>query len=161
LSKAFAGEADGDEDGIIEPPPLPPGIPNYITPAGTRRLELERERLMAEKAALRPDDFEGKSRLQRIERRLRFLTPRVDAFKVIDPLGQPPDQVLFGATVTVVDGRNHEAVWRIVGLDEVDLEKGAISWMSPLATALLQTKAGEVVSFQNQRLTVRHIHYTA
>jgi transcription elongation factor GreB len=161
LSKAFAGEVDGDEERVIEPPQLPPGTPNYITPAGARRLAQEREQLIAEKATLKGDDFEGKNRLQRLERRLRFLTPRVETFKVIDPLQQTGDQVLFGATVTVVDGQNHEAVWRIVGLDEVDLDKGAISWMSPLAVALLQKKAGDVVSFQSQRLTVRRIQYTA
>ena len=76
-------------------------------------------------------------------------------------MSQPQDRVLFGASVTVSDGKGKPETWRIVGLDEIKLDEGWISWMSPLASALLEKRVGDVVSFMNRRLTILQINYNA
>ena len=159
MSKAFSNESADEPDTLAEPPPLPPGIKNYMTPAGARHLQEERDRLLTERKALRPDDFEGQRRLSWIERRLRFLASRLESAQIIDPAKQPTDRVLFGAEVTLTDAQGGLQTWRIVGFDEADLHRGRVSWMAPLAGALLQAKLGDTVSFQKERWTISKISY--
>ncbi|MES1981737.1 MAG: transcription elongation factor GreB [Pseudomonadota bacterium] len=165
MNKAFVKESDGDDD-EGEPqlaPPLPPGTKNYITPAGYERLKAELDQLWKiERPALvktitwaasngdrseNGDYIYGKKRLREIDRRIRFLSKRLDAAMVIDPTQRVScDQVFFGATVTVQgrDGREH--VYSIVGVDEADPAHGLISWVSPLARALLKARTDDVVT---------------
>jgi transcription elongation factor GreB len=157
VSKAFATDSD-DEDGLLEAPALPPGTRNYMTRAGAERLRAEAEQLDKERRRL-GSSVEDKARALVIERRLRFLAPRIEALEEIDPLTQPQDRALFGASVTVSDGKSASETWRIVGLDEVDLERGWISWMSPLAAALLEKRVADVVDFMGRRLTIKEISY--
>jgi transcription elongation factor GreB len=159
MSKAFTTDSD-EEGGQPEAPALPPGTRNYMTRVGAERLRAEAEQLTQERRGLNAD-VEGKARAQAIERRLRFLVLRLQALEVIDPLLQPKDRVLFGATVTLSDEKKGSETWRIVGLDEADLERGWISWMSPLAGALLEKRAGDVITFMSRRLTVQKIYYEA
>jgi transcription elongation factor GreB len=170
MSKAFTREPDGDEDEQEgEPqasPTLPPGTPNYISPGGYARIKLELDHLLRSErphvvevvhwAALNGDRSEngdyiyGKRRLREIDRRIRFLTKRLDLAQVVDPARQEsPDQVFFGATVTIGDEEGGEQVYQIVGVDETDFGRGRISWVSPLARALLKSRAGDRVRFQS------------
>lgn len=155
MSKAFApGESDNDaESEILKAPVLPPGVRNYITPAGEQKLLAERDRLMAERARL-TDTVEGKQRRNVIDRRLEFLAERLNRAQVIDPAKQPKDRVLFGASVTVKEATGAERVWRIVGIDETDFDRGLISWMSPLARGLIDKKPGDSVTVGDQSLTI-------
>lgn len=142
-----------------------PKLKNYITPAGLQRLKdehtflLTRERPAVTKvvawAAANGDRSEnadylyGKRRLRQIDSRIRFLTRRIDAAEVIDPATPRPkaaaNRVFFGATVTYKDGAGQEHVVRIVGADEVDINRGYVSWMSPLARALMKAGPGDRV----------------
>ena len=167
MNKAFVREADGDDDESPEPSPkLPPGTRNYITPAGHSRLRDELEELVRRErprvvevvawAASNGDRSEngdyiyGKRRLREIDRRIRFLTKRLEIAEVVDPLRQGDnDQVFFGARVTVADGEGNENTSPIVGVDEADAACGRISWVSPLARALIKARAGDSVRFQS------------
>jgi transcription elongation factor GreB len=152
---------DDDED----TPPIPAGSKNYITPAGHRRLKDEALRLLDRErpdlvkviawAASNGDRSEnadyiyGKRRLREIDRRIRFLTKRLEAAEVIDPTArEATDQVFFGATVTVCDEEGRESTYTIVGIDEADVNRGRISWISPLARALLKHREGDQLTFQ-------------
>ena len=167
MSKAFTREdsdaADDDED--IALPPLPAGTKNYMTPGGHGRLKAELDRLTTVErpevtrivswAASNGDRSEngdylyGKRRLREIDRRIRFLTKRMDAAEVIDPTArEQTDRVFFGATVTVSDEDGNENTYSIVGIDEADVTRGRISWISPLARALLKRQEGEQFSFR-------------
>ncbi|TXL73816.1 transcription elongation factor GreB [Vineibacter terrae] len=163
MSKAFTKETDGDIDD--DPPDassLPTGVKNYITPSGFARLRAELMNLMDVErpevvkvvswAAANGDRSEngdylyGKKRLREIDRRIRFLSKRLSAAQVVDPARQPNrDQVFFGATVTYVNGRDEEHTITIVGVDEVDLDRGHVSWISPVARALLKAQEGDSV----------------
>jgi transcription elongation factor GreB len=168
MSKAFVreGEGDGDDDDFVSAPSLPPGTRNYITPAGQSRLKSELEHLVKRErpqvveivswAASNGDRSEngdyiyGKRRLREIDRRIRFLTKRLDIAEVVDPVLQAGnDQVFFGARVTVADGDGVENSFTIVGVDEADVARGRISWVSPLARALLKSREGDTVRFQS------------
>ncbi|MGH8728067.1 MAG: transcription elongation factor GreB [Burkholderiales bacterium] len=134
---------------------------NYITPAGYARLKdelkdlLDRERPEIVKtvawAAANGDRSEnadyiyGKRRLREIDRRIRFLTKQLDAAHVVKPAERDSDQVFFGATVTVCDAKGRAATYTIVGVDESDASRGLISWVSPIAKALLKARAGDLV----------------
>ena len=142
-----------------------PKLKNYITPAGLRRLKDEHKFLLLRErpavtqvvawAAGNGDRSEnadyqyGKRRLREIDRRIRFLTRRIDAAEVVDPEaprgGRAATQVFFGATVRYANTAGTERVVRIVGLDEVDLDRNYISWMSPLARALMKSGPGDTV----------------
>jgi transcription elongation factor GreB len=142
-----------------------PKLKNYITPAGLQRLKdehrflLDRERPAVTKvvtwAAANGDRSENadyqyaKRRLRQIDSRIRFLSKRIDAAEVIDPAAPRPTsaatRVFFGATVTYNDAAGHEHVVRIVGIDEVDLNRRYISWISPLARALMKSAPGDRV----------------
>lgn len=178
MSKAFTREADGDnegEDDDVRPPALklPPGTHNYITPGGHARLKAEFDHLLRTErpqvveivawAASNGDRSEngdyiyGKRRLREIDRRIRFLTKRLEIAEIVDPLRQGSnDQVFFGARVTVADADGAENTYTIVGVDEADVANGRISWVSPLARALIKAREGDSVRFQSP-LGVREI----
>jgi transcription elongation factor GreB len=167
MNKAFVREGDGDED--EDPGPslkLPPGTRNYITPAGHARLKDELEHLVKRErphvveivawAASNGDRSEngdyiyGKRRLREIDRRIRFLTKRLEIAEIVDPQRQGDnDQVFFGARVTVADAGGNENSYTIVGVDEADVARGRISWISPLARALIKAREGDTVRFQS------------
>lgn len=174
MSKAFVREGAGDEDESLEPSlKLPPGTRNYITPAGHARLKDELEYLVRRErprvvevvawAASNGDRSEngdyiyGKRRLREIDRRIRFLTKRLDVAEIVDPLRQGNnDQIFFGARVTVANEDGEESTYTIVGVDEADVARGRISWISPLARALIKAREGDSVRFQSP-LGVREI----
>lgn len=162
MSKAFTRESDASDDDEAELPALPAGAKNYITPQGYARLRAElldlidneRPRIVeiVHWAASNGDRSEngdylyGKKRLREIDRRIRFLTKRLEIAEVVDPtLHHGHDQVFFGATVTYLDAQEHERTITILGIDEADPLKGQVSWISPIARALLKAREGEVV----------------
>jgi len=169
VSKAFTKETDqDDDDGDEGPSPLPVGAKNYITPGGHQRLKDEFQYLLKKDrpavtaavswAAKNGDRSEnadyqyGKRRLREIDRRLRFLTKRLDIAEVVDP-ALPRDeeiagQVFFGATVTYAHANGDEKTITIVGIDEIDLKRNHISWISPLARALMKARAGDCVTLR-------------
>lgn len=175
MSKAFTKEDSGDQDdGGDDSPELavPQGSKNYITPEGAARLKAELHKLLGEErpalvqtvswAASNGDRSEngdyiyGKRRLREIDRRIRFLTKRLEAAEIIDPKAQTDSsRVLFGATVTVVrvdsDDDEKPRAYRIVGIDETDVSRGHISWISPMARALLNARNGDVVTLKTPR----------
>ncbi len=160
MSKAFASNDSDDEEGELnQAPVLPPGARNYITPEGFAKLEVERQKALAEKTTLNEATVETKARLRRVLHRIEFLTDRLNSTVVIDPQAQPKERALFGASVTVKDAKGVEQTWRIVGVDEMDLTKGWISWISPLAKVLLEKKVNDVVTLGEQRLTLKRIDY--
>jgi transcription elongation factor GreB len=166
MNKAFTKEnddADDDDDGSAALPPLPAGARNYITPAGYARLRAELMTLLDEErpkvvetvswAAKNGDRSEngdylyGKKRLREIDRRIRFLTKRLDVAEVADPsLHHGSEQIFFGATVTYADGSGAERTVTIKGIDEADNLAGEVSWVSPIARALLKARAGDEVT---------------
>ena len=187
MSKAFTREADaadGDDgdDGARTLPPLPPGAKNYLTPQGYRRLRdelrglIERERPRVVEtvswAASNGDRSEngdyiyGKKRLREIDRRIRFLTKRLDIAEVADPsLHHGSDQVFFGATVTFADARGQARTVTIKGVDEADPLAGEVSWVSPVARALLKAREGDEVALVTpggtERIEVVQVDYPA
>jgi transcription elongation factor GreB len=154
---------------------------NYITPQGAEKLKVELKKLLYQDrpelvkviqwAASNGDRSEngdyiyGKRRLREIDRRIRFLTQRLEAAEIVDPLKQRTDRVLFGATITVLDEEDQKRQYRIVGQDEIDPKQGWVSWVSPIAKALLNSKVGDVVSFRSpggdEELEVLEIRYSA
>lgn len=168
MSKAFTRETDVDdgEDEFEQSLELPQGIRNYITPQGYARIREELEQLLRKErphvvevvhwAASNGDRSEngdyiyGKRRLREIDRRIRFLTRRLDLSEVVDPARQEnADQVFFGATVTLRDEQGVEQRYQIVGVDDTDFKLGRISWVSPMARALLKAREGDTVRFQS------------
>jgi transcription elongation factor GreB len=166
VNKAFVKESDADEDDDIGGlPPIPPGAKNYITPQGYQRIREELLQLIDVErpevvrvvhwAASNGDRSEngdyiyGKRRLREIDRRIRFLTKRLDLAEVVDPsVHHGSDQVFFGATVTYVNAAGDEQTIRIVGIDELDPLNGKISWVSPVARALTKAKEGDVITLR-------------
>ncbi len=178
MNKAFVRESDGDDEEALSPSlKLPPGSKNYITPAGHARLKEELEQLVKRErpnvveivawAASNGDRSEngdyiyGKRRLREIDRRIRFLTKRLDIAEVVDPLRQGDnDQVFFGAQVTIADSGGEENTYTIVGVDEADVMRGRISWISPLARALIKSREGDSIRFQSP-VGIREINILA
>jgi transcription elongation factor GreB len=153
MSKAFTRESDGDGDlpDFETPQSLPPGAANYVTPDGVRRLKDELERLVelerARKAATKDQDGE-KGRLQSFERRIRHLRQSLQSALVV-PAPEPGEEcVRFGATVAVREPGGGEARFRIVGVDEADADRGWVSWISPIARALMNARTGQRVRFK-------------
>lgn len=182
MSKAFTKEDsgdDGDDGTSAEAPALPAGTKNYITPAGADRLKAELKKLLYDErpalvktvqwAASNGDRSEngdylyGKRRLREIDRRIRFLTKRLEAAEIVDPVTQSADRVLFGATVTVEDEDGRERTYRIVGIDESEPSKGEVSWISPVARALLNSRVGDTVTLRtpkgDEELEVKSVVY--
>jgi len=166
MNKAFFKESSGEDDddelgqGL---PPIPAGAKNYITPQGYQRIREELFSLIDDQrpevvkivhwAASNGDRSEngdyiyGKRRLREIDRRIRFLTKRMDLAEVVDPaIHHGSDQVFFGATVTYLNRQGVEQTIRIVGIDEIDPLNGKISWVSPVARALTKSREGDVVT---------------
>ena len=183
MSKAFSKETDQDDDDQdAGAPPVPAGLKNYITPAGFKRLKdealhlLDKERPELVKvihwAASNGDRSEnadyiyGKRRLREIDRRIRFLTKRLDAAVVVDPAArEDTDQVFFGATVTLMQEDGAEKIYSIVGIDEADVSRGRISWISPLAKALIKSREGDTATVRtpggDESLEIVRIEYKA
>jgi len=180
MSKAFTKESDGDDDEDMALPALPSGARNYITPAGYARLRAEFMTLLDEErpkiveivswAAKNGDRSEngdylyGKKRLREIDRRLRFLTKRLDIAEVADPsLHHGSDQIFFGATVTYANAKGEERTITIKGIDESDSLNGEVSWVSPIARALLKAREGDEVQLMTpggvERLEVLEVRY--
>ena len=163
MSKAFTKETDAADDEVAEAESaLPAGVKNYITPAGLQRLQdelrqlrrVERPKVVETVAwdagngdrSENGDYIYGKRRLREIDRRIRFLLKRLEIAEVVDPSQQKRhDQVFFGATVTYRNHRQETCRVRIVGIDEARLERGEISWISPVARALLKAYEGDTV----------------
>ena len=163
MNKAFTRENDGDDEDELETSPaLPQGTRNYITPGGYARIKDELDHLLRVErphivevvhwAASNGDRSEngdyiyGKRRLREIDRRIRFLTKRLEIADVVDPeTREKTDQVFFGATVTIWRENGDEQVVKIVGIDEIDTTCNKISWISPLARALIKAREGDEV----------------
>ena len=160
MSKAFTKETDGDDDDELGLPALPSGARNYMTPGGYARLRAELFTLIDDErpkvveivhwAASNGDRSEngdylyGKKRLREIDRRIRFLTKRLEIAEVVDPaLHHGSDQVFFGATVTYADASGVERTVTILGIDEADSLQGQVSWVSPIARTLLKSREGD------------------
>jgi transcription elongation factor GreB len=167
MNKAFTREQDNEPDDELEAPsPIPAGSRNYMTPGGFARLKAELDRLVDHErpeivatvawAASNGDRSEngdyiyGKKRLREIDRRVRFLIRRLDRAEVVDPVSrrdqENADQIFFGATVTVANRRGEERTVSIVGVDEIDTSRGYISWVSPMARALIKAREGDTVT---------------
>jgi len=163
MNKAFVKESEGDDDDDVALPPLPAGGKNYVTPEGYARLRAELLHLIDEErprvvevvhwAASNGDRSEngdylyGKKRLREIDRRIRFLTKRLDIAVVADPsLHHGNHQVFFGATVRYADAVGEEREITIKGIDEVDHLAGEVSWISPIARAMLKAREGDEVT---------------
>ncbi|NMG44045.1 transcription elongation factor GreB [Aromatoleum toluvorans] len=172
MSKAFTKEGEGqdEDDDVPVSVRLPPGSKNYMTRRGYDALRVELDQLVRVErpklvetvawAASNGDRSEngdyiyGKKRLREIDRRIRFLIKRIESAEVVDPERQQGmEQVFFGATVTVLDVEDEsgegEQTWQIVGVDEADATSGRISWISPLARALMKAREGDIVRFQS------------
>lgn len=186
MNKAFVKESsadDGDdgEDGSSLPA-LPAGARNYVTPAGYRRLRAELMHLLdvdrpkvvevvswAAKNGDRSENGDylyGKKRLREIDRRIRFLTKRLDIAEVADPsVHHGKDQVFFGATVTYANAAGQERTVTIKGIDEADSLAGEVSWVSPIARALLKAREGDELSLMTpgglERIEVLEVRYPA
>jgi transcription elongation factor GreB len=183
MNKAFTKESDvdpDDDDSSSALPPLPAGAKNYMTPAGYARLreelisllDVERPKVVetvswAAKNGDRSENGDylyGKKRLREIDRRIRFLTKRLDIAEVADPaLHHGKDQVFFGATVTYADEAGDQRTVTIKGIDEADNLHGEVSWVSPIARALLKAREGDEVTLMTpkgpQRIEVLAVRY--
>ena len=165
MSKAFIKETDEEPEPVVEAPALPAGVKNYMTPEGHRRMQEELRRLLRDErpkvvevvawAAGNGDRSEngdyiyGKKRLREIDSRIRFLSKRLESAQIVDPGQQKNrDQVFFGATVTYADRDGTEKTVTIVGIDEADLDQGQVSWVSPIARALMKAHEGDVVELR-------------
>jgi transcription elongation factor GreB len=185
MSKAFTSEetpADDETEGPVASP-LPAGARNYMTPGGFARLRRELDALVSQErpelvatvawAAGNGDRSEngdyiyGKKRLREIDRRIRFLVRRLDNAEVVDP-AMPRDEdaasrVYFGATVIVANAAGEERTISIVGIDEIDTARGYISWISPMARALLKAREGDTVTVRtpggSEELDVVDVRY--
>ena len=161
MSKAFVRESEDDE--APAPEPAPPPARNYISPAGYARLKAELKALVEVErpevvrtvswAAKNGDRSEngdyiyGKRRLREIDRRVRFLIKRLEAAEVVDAAGRDTEQIFFGCTARLKT-RSGERTVTIVGVDETDTAKGRVSWISPVARALLKARKGDKVSLK-------------
>ena len=162
---AFIHNSDTEDDELEPSAQLPAGVKNYITPGGYRKLKEELDQLWKVErpelvktvtwAASNGDRSEngdyiyGKKRLREIDRRVRFLRKRLEQAEVVDPAQRGEcDQVFFGATVTVCDDNGCESTYSIVGVDEADAGCNMISWVSPLARALLKLREGDMVTLR-------------
>ena len=154
MSKAFTREDDDAPDVPELIPPasaLAPGAKNYITPQGAQKLRDELQRLVdvtrPELAEAR-DDPDAKRQLARLDQRIIQLKDSLQSAEIIPSPSGPADVARFGATVTVREGDGTEATYRIVGVDETDMDLNWVSWMSPIAKALLNGKRGERIRFK-------------
>ncbi|GGY52167.1 transcription elongation factor GreB [Pseudoduganella sp. SL102] len=183
MNKAFVKETEQDDDDDVQlAPPIPAGAKNYITPAGYRRIKDELLQLIDVErpevvkvvhwAASNGDRSEngdyiyGKRRLREIDRRIRFLTKRLDLAEVVDPsVHHGSDQIFFGATVTYSNQDGVENTITIVGIDEFDPLKGKVSWISPIARTITKAREGDTVTLHTptgvEELEILEVSYPA
>ena len=184
MNKAFTREVDreDEEDDDVAAPVLPQGAKNYLTVAGCQRLRQELMALLDDErpkvveavswAAKNGDRSEngdylyGKKRLREIDRRIRFLTKRLDIAEVVDPsVHHGNEQVFFGATVRYASDHGEERTIRIIGVDEAESAQGEVSWIAPIARALLKARVGDEVRLTTPRgvevLEVLEVRYPA
>lgn len=180
MSKAFTKETDSEDDDELALPEIPAGTRNYVTPEGYQRLreelitllDVERPKVVdvvswAAKNGDRSENGDylyGKKRLREIDRRIRFLTRRLDIAEVTDPsLHHGREQVFFGATVTYETARGEQNTITIKGIDEADSSAGEVSWIAPIARALLKANVGDEVQLMTpgglERLEVLSVSY--
>ena len=182
MSKAFTREDDAPEEDFEgeEESPIPAGSKNYLTPSGWQRMREELKwlvnierpevtRVVSWAASLgdrseNADYQYGKKRLREIDRRIRYLTKRLEVAEVVDPATrEDTDQVFFGATVTYENAAGEEQTVRIVGLDETDPQKHYISWISPVARALIKAREGDTVTLRTpggeEELEILEVRY--
>ena len=166
VNKAFVKESDDEDEDEAPESSIPAGTKNYMTVRGHAQIRAEFEHLVkVERPAIvqvvswaagngdrseNGDYIYGKKRLREIDRRIRFLSKRLESAVIVDPSDQRNcDQVFFAATVTVCDADGEEATYQIVGIDEANAQEGRISWISPLARALLKAREGDTVRFDS------------
>lgn len=179
MSKAFVRETGDEEAPAAEPPPPP--AKNYISPAGYARLKAELKRLVeAERPEVvktvawaaslgdrseNADYIYGKKRLREIDRRVRFLIKRLEAAQLVESAGRDSDQVFFGSTIRFKNKKGKERTITILGIDEVDPAKGRVSWISPVAKALLKAREGDRVTLRTpggvEELEILEVRYDA
>ena len=179
MSKAFTRESDAEEDDLPEPARAVPGGKNYMTPAGHARMKNELKKLVEVErpetvrvvswAASNGDRSEngdyiyGKRRLREIDHRIRYLMKRLEAAEVVHPRDRETEAIFFGATVKYADRSGRESTVSIVGVDEADPSKARVSWISPIARALLRAKEGDSVVLQTpngpEELDVLEVRY--
>ena len=180
MSKAFVKESETEDDPPEDAAALPTGVKNYITPQGFRRLQEELQHLARVErpkvvetvawAAGNGDRSEngdyiyGKKRLREIDRRIRFLSKRLEIAEIVDRTRQRNrDQVFFGATVTYENQRGEEHTVTILGIDEADSARAEVSWVSPIARALMKAREGDAVELRTpsgiERIEVIEIRY--
>jgi transcription elongation factor GreB len=170
MSKAFTKETDNDDDEPEQPASFTDDLKNYVTPEGYKDLQDELRQLLKEErpkiveivrwAAGNGDRSEngdyiyGKKRLREIDRRMRYLTKRIESAEIVDQkLQKNLTQVFFGATVRYMEENGAEKTVKIVGIDEADLTKDKISWISPVARALIKAEVGDTVELKTPALT--------
>jgi transcription elongation factor GreB len=169
MSRAFVRESDDAPQLPQLPPqvsPLPPGAKNYLTPGGVQRLQQELARLVDDRPRLlaaAAEDIDAKRELQVLDQRIRQLQQSLSTAEIVAPAEGPADVVRFGATVTVREADGSEAQYRIVGIDEIDSDRNWVSWLSPIARALMNAHPGSQVTLKTprgeQQLEVVRIHY--
>jgi transcription elongation GreA/GreB family factor len=163
MSRAFVKESDQPAGSELPDRPISPHT-NYVTPSGLAQLRARLDKARARKQVLEADgdDMESAEELRALKRDLRWLEARVGSARVVDPANQPRDRVAFGATVEVADDHG-ERSYRIVGEDEADAERGWVSYVSPLAKALLGAQVGDEVKWRRPagdlRVEVTGIRY--
>ncbi len=159
MNKAFTKESDDNLEDIVPEPKdlLPPGVKNYVTPEGAEKLRAELKHLVAVERPRVVESGTGtagpeadqsvakRKRLQAIDRKILFLRDRVANMEMVDSRAQAGDRVRFGATVQVVDEEGKTKTYKIVGVDEADPAAGKVSWLSPIAKALLGAQEGDAV----------------
>jgi len=181
MNKAFVKKTDSDDDDVAAPA-IPVGAKNYMTPQGHQRMkdeflhliDVERPEVVniVHWAASNGDRSEngdyiyGKRRLREIDRRIRFLSKRLDIAEIVDPrVHHGSDQIFFGATVVYENSQAHEVTVTIVGVDEFDPLQGKISWISPVARALTKSRIGDTVMLKTpsgvDELTILEVTYPA
>jgi transcription elongation factor GreB len=153
VSRAFTKEDDAGPELLVVPrAPLPPGVPNYVTPRGLRQLQAEHALLEQQRSALETSDAADRStRLNAVIQRAAELQARLASAELVDPRSQPRDCVRFGAWVRVRHASGTPAEYRIVGVDEADPGAGLLAFSSPLARALLGKRVGDVALLQTPR----------
>jgi transcription elongation factor GreB len=169
MSKAFTRESDDAPEPAtrLRPPSaLPPGAKNYLTAAGARRLQAELDRFAHTERpglAAATDDPDARRRLQILDEQIQHLHHTLGTAVVVTPPGAPWEQVRFGATVTVRSAGSGETRYRIVGIDETDADRGWVSWLSPIARAILNARLGQRVRFKfpsgEEQLEIISIEY--
>lgn len=156
MSKAFTNEDDSGELPILPRPTalLPPGAKNLLTKSGAQELQAELVRLLNDKRpplVAQPDDPDSKRELLMLDQRVFYLQESLRTAEIVEPPPPPYDTVRFGASVTVQAPGGAESKYRIVGVDEADFDRGWVSWVSPVARALLNARVGQSVAFQTPR----------